>query len=74
MSYNDGYQEYDKVKTFPPSGDLTADWWQWVLDIPKEINPLLDETGENCGINQQGPVWYLVDTPDDSETSGMITG
>jgi hypothetical protein len=74
MPDNNGYQEYNKVKVFPPSGELTADWWQWILDIPKEINPLLDETGENCGINQQGPVWYLVGTPGDSETGGIITG
>ncbi|MGI0001365.1 MAG: hypothetical protein ACRD6Q_09055, partial [Nitrososphaeraceae archaeon] len=68
------FNDYNKVKTFPPPGILTAEWWQWILDIPKEINPLLDETGENCAVNQQGPVWFLVGTPGDSETGGIITG
>ena len=68
------FNDNNKVKTFPPPGILTAEWWQWILDIPKEINPLLDETGANCDVNQQGPVWFLVGTPGDSETGGIITG
>ena len=61
VDYN-GYKEYNKVKIFPPPGILTAEWWKWVIDIPPEINPLLDETGENCDIDQQGPVWFLAGT------------
>jgi hypothetical protein len=68
------FNENNKVKTFPPPGILTAEWWQWILDIPKGINPLLDETGDNCDVNQQGRVWFLVGTPGDSETGGIITG
>ena len=52
----------NKVKTFPPPGIITADWWKWVIAIPPEINPLLDETGENCDIDQRGYVWYLAGT------------
>jgi len=31
---------------------LSALWWQWVLSIPASVNPLIDQTGANCGQNQ----------------------
>ena len=40
-------------------GDWSAKWWQWALSEPQENNPLFDETGELCSINQGGPVWFL---------------
>ena len=64
----------NKVKTFPPPGILTAEWWQWITEIPREINPLLDKTGDNCDVNQQGPVWFLVGTPGDTQAGNLITG
>jgi hypothetical protein len=42
--------------------DWTARWWEWVLSIPKTENPLIDENGKNCTINQSGPVWFLAGT------------
>jgi hypothetical protein len=60
-SYN-GYNDYNRLKIIPPDGLLTADWWKWIIAIPPEINPLLDETGENCDIDQRGYVWYLAGT------------
>jgi hypothetical protein len=39
-----------------------ARWWQWVLSIPVENNPVNDTTGKNCSINQRGPVWFLAGT------------
>lgn len=42
--------------------DWTAKWWQWALSIPMKSNPQNDPTGENCGINQHGPVWFLAGT------------
>jgi hypothetical protein len=57
---------------FPPDsqpygltyGEWTAKWWQWAESIPTEINPQLDETGEDCAQaqNQTGPVWFLTGT------------
>ena len=52
------FNDDNKVEIFPPDGQLTADWWKWVMVIPSEINPLLDKTGEDCGVNQQGFVLY----------------
>jgi hypothetical protein len=57
-------------QVFPPDsnpynltyGDWSAKWWQWALSIPANINPLLDQTGENCDVNQSGPVWFLAGT------------
>jgi hypothetical protein len=40
----------------------TEKWWQWAFSIPKDQNPIIDKTGENCGIGQNGPVWYLAGT------------
>jgi len=37
-------------------------WWQWALSIPADQNPLIDETGEFCGVGQDGPVWFLPGT------------
>lgn len=46
-------------KTF---GEWSAEWWRFVLSIPASENPLLDETGDKCGIGQSGRVWFLVGT------------
>jgi hypothetical protein len=43
-------------------GEWTARWWQWVVSIPEGRNPSADETGENCGEGQSGPVWFLAGT------------
>jgi hypothetical protein len=37
----------------------SAAWWQWVLGQPVSHNPLFDETGADCDVGQQGPVWFL---------------
>ena len=29
------------------------------FSIPSKDSPALDKTGENCGIGQSGPVWFL---------------
>jgi len=39
--------------------EWTARWWQWILSIAKTENPLVDENGKSCAINQNGPVWFL---------------
>ena len=43
-------------------GRLAADGWQWVLGIPADSNPLLDQTGANAAVGQCGPVWFLAGT------------
>jgi hypothetical protein len=43
-------------------GDWSAKWWQWALSIPANTNPLIDQTGENCAVNQSAPVWFLTGT------------
>jgi hypothetical protein len=39
--------------------ELAAQWWQWALSIPTEVNPLEDTTGANCMVGQSDPVWFL---------------
>jgi hypothetical protein len=43
-------------------GEWSAKWWQWVLSLPQDINPLVDQTGEHCAQAQSGPVWFLAGT------------
>jgi hypothetical protein len=42
-------------------GEWSARWWQWAAAIPARDHPLLDSTGQRCGVGQSGPVWYLGD-------------
>ena len=34
-------------------------YWNWVGSIDQNLLPRNDKNGENCGINQNGPVWFL---------------
>lgn len=55
---------------FPPQSqpygksynEWVVNWWQWVLSIPADRNPLIDETGESAGEGQRGPVWFVAGT------------
>ena len=38
---------------------LTERWWQWLESIPYGVGPNGDPSGANCGVNQEGPVWFL---------------
>lgn len=49
-------------------GEWSAKWWQWALSIPSTTNPLTDTTGEFCGENQSGNVWFLAGTIGGSAT------
>jgi hypothetical protein len=43
-------------------GEWSVNWWRWIVSIPMEKNPALDNDGYNSGINQTGPVWFLAGT------------
>src|SRR5215510_7055933 len=40
-------------------GRWAAEWWQWALGIPADVNPLTDTTGEHCAQRQVDQVWFL---------------
>src|SRR6266487_1799456 len=43
--------------------EWTADWWRWVLSIPKKDNPGYDQTGKMFDTNQKDhDVLFLVGT------------
>jgi hypothetical protein len=42
-----------------PNKNLQVQWWKWILGIPADESPVLDETGEDCAVDQKGPIWYL---------------
>jgi len=37
-------------------------WWSWAATEPYETNPIADETGEFCDLNQPADVWFLAGT------------
>jgi hypothetical protein len=43
-------------------GEWSATWWKWAGPIPKNIHPILDQSGENCDVQQSGKVWFLAGT------------
>lgn len=42
--------------------DWTIRFWQWLLPIPEDRNPMTDNTGERCGERQNStfPVFFPV--------------
>jgi hypothetical protein len=50
-------------------GEWSAAWWEYVLNIPTPTNPVLDETGQDCGVGQSGRVFFLAG----SNTSDPVT-
>jgi hypothetical protein len=44
----------------------TEKWWQWAFSIPKDQNPIIDKNGKNCAKGQEGPVWYLAGTTENT--------
>ena len=43
-------------------GEWSARWWQWALRQPSDSNPLVDSTGQFCGVDQVEKVWFLAAT------------
>jgi hypothetical protein len=37
-------------------------WWQWAPTISEPNSPVTDDTGADCAVGQQGPVWFLAGT------------
>src|SRR5215203_3217355 len=56
-------------------GEWSAEWWQWALSLPVAVNPLTDDTGEDCAQGQDGKVWFLAGTfsPDAATTPDPVT-
>lgn len=46
-----------------PYGTSMERWgelaWRWIYRQPAATNPLLDQTGADCAVGQDGPVWFL---------------
>ena len=54
-------------------GDWQARWFEWFIEIPAPVSPLFDETGELCGTNQSGPVWFLAPVAHPGTTTRACT-
>ena len=42
--------------------ELTQTWLEWAMGLPWSTGPVTDPTGEQCGLEQEGRVWYLAGT------------
>ena len=42
-----------------PMREWTAQWWQFIMSIPADINPITYEIGSRCMYGQRGPVWFI---------------
>ena len=68
------------LKIYPPDSDpyglsygqWSQKWWEWAFEVPSEDSPVNDVTGENCSLNQEGPVWFLAGTFGTSVTRECI--
>ena len=59
LTNNNAFAGKEKPHLFTPylNKILGAKWWQWVLEIPKPINPLID--ANPCNVNQHGYFFFL---------------
>jgi hypothetical protein len=49
--------------------EWTSRWWQWILSIPSQGNPLLDQNGRNAYTNQEySEVFFLCQTYEQTST------
>ncbi len=57
-------------------GQWSARWWQWVLSMPADANPLTDTAA--CSAGQSGQVWFLggtfTATPPDPDVPEVVIG
>lgn len=43
--------------------EWAANWYKWMISIPKKKNPCVDKTGNYCSVNQTNEnVWFLAGT------------
>ena len=42
-----------------PLDHYVNEWWKWAYSMQQSKSPVLDPSGEFCGVNQSGPVWFL---------------
>jgi hypothetical protein len=43
-------------------GEWSAAWWQYVFSFTNPTSPFADTSGARCGVDQSGPVFFLVGT------------
>lgn len=60
-----------------PYNATMSDWleryWNWTLSIPVSEHPRGDMTGKNCGLKQNGPVWFLDPPIEEGRTERLAT-
>jgi hypothetical protein len=64
MSLSNAKIYHQNSKPFGLSfSEWSARWWQWLLSIPKSLNPAMDPSGQNASIRQpDSNVFFLCQT------------
>jgi hypothetical protein len=44
-------------------GGIVERWWRWYMSIPIGVDAASDPNGLNCGLNQQGAIWFYAAPP-----------
>jgi hypothetical protein len=39
--------------------ELTAEWWRWIANAPWETSPILDQSGDWAGVDNDGDIFFL---------------
>lgn len=55
-------------------GEWAAEWWRWGYSLPLDGHPFFDQTGEDCHVGQEGPVWFLAGTFTTTVEDGVVIG
>lgn len=56
-----------------PQAEYAARWWQWARRVPPGVQPFQDPTGAQCGLNQDGIVWFLAGTDGTADVTRHCT-
>jgi hypothetical protein len=56
---NGALSQSPAIQADPALVALTVANWRWFLSIPLAVGPNKDADGLNCGINQDGDVWFI---------------
>ncbi|OKI34513.1 hypothetical protein A6A25_24885 [Saccharothrix sp. CB00851] len=46
----------------PEPDDVQARWWTWAASSPTSRNPVVDDTGEFCAVDQPADLWFVAGT------------
>jgi hypothetical protein len=53
-------------------GEWHAEWWKWAISIHPDRHPFKDLTGQDCGMGQKPPVFFLAGATGSGEVPPIV--